>query len=269
MALTLIKDTITEDKLAEWLKSVGYRPEKITIASNIEQALLNDNHVPSSGVHSVKDYEPKPDEKLSVSTVALQHAITILGSIPLENQERHHAIATAKFIIRFDDKTYSQTVWGLVCLDRPTVYVRWRHKLSRSLEKATEQFVEKVCTKVDDCGLFDPIADGQIIPIREPLATTDAYLGEILPFGSRRKLIAKKDKRAELRIGLWAAVTAITSLVLGFVLWKFSSPETLLRWSSSFFDRLSTTAFATMATSYLHYLFHLRDIQRKPIIDWK
>ena len=80
---------------------------------------------------------------------------------------------------------------------------------------------------------------------------------------------AKLDRRTELRLFWMMLIATGVFFVIGFVLYVLSSPEGWLRWVSGAFDRLATTAAATAAVSYLGYLFHLRELRQKPVIDWK
>jgi hypothetical protein len=252
IALNTSDDKTTEVK--EWLVHSGFRPENVTFDDASRERLL-DNDRP----------DPPKQSELDVPS---RHAFDILSSIPRADQERHHTLNTTKFVIRFDDQ-HGYVVWGLVGIDPPIVTVRWRHRVSRSLEQATEDLVAKVWESSGSGKLFTAFPSHCIVPVREPLNTSDAYLGEVLPPGPLLKQRAKEDKKTELKI-FWVMLFAtLLAFGLGFTLFFLSSPEHVVRWISSAFDRLATTAAATAAVSFLSYYFHLHELQRKPMIDWK
>jgi len=236
---------------------VGFRPEAVNLTEQEREALLTSDD---------------PSQALRPETITADHAFDILSSIPLADHERRHARDTARYVIHFDDPMHGTIVWGLICTDSPTINVRWRHRMSRSLERATEEFVTRVwgeCRANRANGLFEPFSSGQSIPVREPRMTTDAYVGHILPPGPRRKELAKEHKKTELRIAQWTFFITILCFIAGFLTFSISSPNDTLRWFSGAFDRLATAGAATSVVSYLSYYFYFRDIKSKPSIDWQ
>lgn len=248
-------------RLETWLDNSGFRPQRFELPEEARVNLLHSEEAtPQEPYGSELDIE-----------IARRHAIDILQAIPLVEQERQHALSTGRFVVHFDDYVHGSIVWGLVCIDAPSVTFRWRHRVSRSLERATEELVEKIwlSSNDDSTALFRPFTSSHSIPVREPRSTTDAYVGEILQPGPRLVSRARKDKKTEVRVALWSFVGTAICFVAGFVLFLCSQPEGTLRWISGAFDRLATTGAATAVVSYLSYRFHLQDLQRKPIIDWK
>jgi len=254
---TLLRPTTptvqVDSYVKDWLESSGFRPQAVTLSGAVQADLLKSDDFPANA----------PDN------LATRHVIDIVLAIPRFDQERYYALSTAKFLIHFEDPVHATTVWGLVCIDAPSVIIRWRHRVSKSLEHATKALVDKVWLNSGPDKMFEPFSSGQNIPVREPRSTTDAYVGEILPPGPRIRERARADRRTELRIVNVAAGVTLLSLVVGFALFIISDPNGNLRWVSSFFDRLATTAAMTGAVSYLSYYFHFRDLQRKPTVDWK
>ncbi|MET0398919.1 MAG: hypothetical protein ABW277_19160 [Longimicrobiaceae bacterium] len=250
---------LTEESVRAWFAAAGFRPALISLSHETKLSLvLNDESTPvfTSGSEPLVE-------------VVNRHAADILLAIPLSDQERYHALNTAKYVIHYDDAVHGTTVWGLLGIDLPNVTVRWRQRVSKSLERATEELVAKVWQNSGPGNLFEPFSPGHNVPVREPRSTTDAYVGEILPPGPRLKQRARADKSAELKTALWVSIATGACFVTGLLLFLVSSPDSGLRWVSGAFDRLATTGAATAVVSYLSYLFHLRELQRKPIIDWK
>ena len=237
----------------DWLERSGFRPQEVILNDVVRADLLKSDDFPTNA----------PDD------LATRHVIDIVLAIPRFDQERYYALSTARFLVHFDDPVHATTVWGLVCIDAPSVIIRWRHRVSKSLEHATKELVDKVWLNSGPDKMFEPFSPGQNIPVREPRSTTDAYVGEILPPGPRIRERARTDKRTELRIVNVAAFVTLISLVIGFTLFIVSSPDGTLRWVSGFFDRLTTTSAMTGVVSWLSYYFHFKDLQRKPIVDWK
>jgi len=242
------------DDVLTWLTHSGFRPEEINFDAPTKQQLLSaENAPPCSGGNC---------------TVTNIHAFNILSTIPLAEEERRHALNTAKFVIRLDDH-HGNTVWGLVCIDSPTVSIRWSHRVSRSLEHATEELVLKIWKSCGPGKLFQSFSTNHIIPVREPLSTSEAYFGEILSTGELLKQRAKADKKTEIRICWIMFFAALSCSGIGYILLDLYSSANSTRWFSGVFDRLATAALATAAVSYLNYFCHLSDLRRKPIIDWK
>lgn len=244
--------------IREWLSSVGFRPQEVAFTPDQQDTIRRNLQL--------GEIEPALE---GIPEISNRQAAEILCSIPLSEQERQQALNTARFSIHFIDHFHGTTVWGLVCVDSPTMSVRWRHRVSRSLERATEDFVAKLWDEAGPDKKFKEFASGHTIPVREPLSTTDAYIGEVLPPGPKLKELAKRGKSIELKISKWSLIVTVLCFVLGGVLYYNSKSDSLARWWSGVFDRLATTGAATAAVSYLNYLFHLHDLKRKPIVDWK
>jgi hypothetical protein len=262
-----ILDETDSKSLRSWLESSGFSPQKFTSENEI---FTNENNKMLEIL--IKKNQPDDVDKTfidNISEIHINQAINILFSIPLAEQERKHALNTSAYVIHFNDHVHNMTVWGLVCVDGQTVRTRWRHHLSRTLEIATEEYVSKLWKNVGSEGIFKPFVKGHKIPIREPQSTDDAYSGEIMPVGESLKERAKEEIGNELRIGFWRLIITIFCLSAGLLLFIFSNNETWVRWLSGFFDRLATTGAATALVSYLSYYFYMRDLERKPIIDWK
>lgn len=249
---------IIEKSVNDWFKRSGFRPKEIEITEDVKTMIRRNDQ---QNIHSKFKVEDSDN-------IAGRQAIEILMTVPVAEQERHHALNTAKYVIHFDDHTHGNVVWGLVCIEETSMTVRWRHKVSRSLERASEELVAKIWQEVNSAKLFEPFTPTHRIPVREPNSTTDAYIGEILVPGPRLKDRAKKDKKTELKLGNWAIIGTAICFAGGLALFTVSQPESLLRWVSSAFDRLATTGATTAVVSYLSYYFHVWELQRKPIIDW-
>jgi len=204
----------------------------------------------------------------SMLSLPNRHAVDLLNIIPLEDEERRHAVETAHFVIHCDDR-HGHTVWGVVCVDEPDVTIRFRHKVSRTLEHVTETLIKKVWDSSGTGKLFAPFGSNHLIPVRESLSTSDAYHGEVLPPGPQLKRRAKLDRRTERYIFWLALFATFVFIGAGYYLYANSDANTDVRWLSSVCDRLATTAMATATLSYLTYFFYLRELQKKPIIDWK
>ena len=246
--------------LTDWLAKSGFRPQAVSLPPEVMRQLRHDDEqraVAETESSDIGDIDPAAD-----------HAAEILRSIPRYDRERRQALKTVKYVIRFDD-SHGDTVWGVVCVDKPTITVRWRHRTTRSLERATEALVQKVWESAHESGLFMPFKEGQRIPVREPLITSNAYYGEILPPGNELIVKARRDKNIEIKVAQIALYTALSCLAIAFVTFYWSRPDTAVRWLSGFFDRLATTAAATSVVSYLNYYFHLKNLQSKPYVDWK
>jgi hypothetical protein len=241
----------------EWLLSAGFHPQEIAFTPE-QQDVIKKNL-------QLGEIEPALE---GIPEISNRQAAEILCSIPLSEQERQQALNTARFAVHFNDP-HGTTVWGLVCIDSPTMNVRWRHRVSRSLERATEDFVAKLWDEAGPDKKFKEFEAGHTIPVREPLSITDAYIGEVLPPGPKLKELARRGKSIELKIAKWSIIVTILCFLAGGLLFYFSQPDSMKRWWSGVFDRLATTGAATAAVSYLNYLFHLHDLQRKPIVDWK
>ncbi len=249
-----------EETIKRWLQDSGFRPEAISLDDDARASILTAEE-PNIIV--------SPVASDSLSEIARGHAIEILCTVPLIDRERHLALHYARLVIHFEDHVHGTTVWGIVCIDSPSITIRWRHRVSRSLERATEELVQKIWKNSGQEHLFEPFTHGHSIPVREPHSTTDAYLGEILPPGGRLRERAKRDKKSELRVARWAVIVTVACFLIGLILYLFSDPNSFLRWVSGAFDRLATTGAATAMVSYLSYLFHLQELSRKPVIDWK
>src|SRR5258706_10343241 len=95
----------------DWLSSAGFRPREIRLDESIKAELR----------------KPKP----SVSVLPADHdiylyqAFEILATVPLTEEERHHAVETASIAVLWEDM-HGNSVWGLVGVDSPAVDVRWR-----------------------------------------------------------------------------------------------------------------------------------------------
>lgn len=246
------------NSLYEWLSLTGFRPKPIDFSQE-QQNIIRRNLQPG-------EIEPALE---GIEDVSTRQAAEILCSIPLTEQERQQALNTVRYSIHFVDHFHGTTVWGVVCLDSPTMSVRWRHRVSRSLERATEEFVARLWEQAGPDKMFQEFALGHTIPVREPLSTTDAYIGEVLPPGPKLKELARHGKSIELKIAKWSLIVTALCFLAGGILFYLSTADSVMRWSSGVFDRLATTGAATAAVSYLNYLFHLHELQRKPIIDWK
>jgi hypothetical protein len=246
------------ESIREWLSSAGFRPQGIAFTA-AQEDIINRNL-------QLGEIEPALG---GIPEVSIRQAAEILCSIPLTEQERQQALNTTRFAVHYIDHSHGTTVWGLVCVDSPTMSVRWRHRVSRSLERATEEFVTKLWDAAGPDKLFKEFSTGHTIPVREPLSTTDAYFGEVLPPGPKLKELAKLGKSIELKIAKWSLVATTLFFLVGGLLFYLSMADSTLRWFSGVFDRLATTGAATAAVSFLNYLFHLHALQRKPIVDWK
>jgi len=237
-----------------WFEEAGFRPVAITLTDSVKSYLRSTP-------------EPQSNELPTDHTTDLFHAFEILSSIPLAEEERHLALNTAKLVVKFDD-LHGNVVWGLVCIDAQWVNIRWRHKLSRSLERATEHLIACVWEAAGPDKVFREFPEGATVPVREPRSTNEAYVGVILARRSRRRERARAEKGTERKLAFGGLLATAMSLLAGYVLFYSSTPGSYVLWLSGFFDRLATTALATSAVAYLQYWFHLRDLERKPIIDW-
>lgn len=248
-----------ENTVKMWLQRSNFRPESVD-ADGIRKSLRVAAETTSGSTNS--EATPRTEN------VAVSHARLIAQSIPVADEERQTAIDTAKFTVHFDDG-HGNTVWGLVCLDYPCVIIRWKHRVPPALERVN---VALILNASDDNGqmLFEPFRPGQTIPIKEPDLPTEVYVGTINPPEASRKILAKLNKKLDLKIFWYALVVAI--LLTGFGLLVGSSTQQLpfwLSWCGGFCDRLATTLFATAAISWLNYRSHLHELLRKPTIEWQ
>lgn len=248
-----------EQLVKDWFEVSGFRPQEIDLADDIKELIRHNDQPGINSKFKIADYDKLHDK----------HAIEILLTIPWADQERHYALKTAKYSIHYDDPTHGNVVWGLVCIEKPSITVRWRHKVSKSLERATEEFVDRVWDEASAGRLFEKFSQGHRIPVREPNSTTDAYIGEILSPGPLLKDRAKKDKQTELKLGKFSLIATFIFFIIAFYLFITSAPDSLPRWTSGVFDRLATTGATTALLSYLSYFFHAWELKIKPIIDWK
>jgi hypothetical protein len=241
------------DAVRDWLSASGFRPRVVHLDAEAKAELRKDEP-------SVSVLPPEHDNYL-------YHAFQTLASIPLAEEERHHAMQTAALAILWEDM-HGNSVWGLVCIDSPAVDIRWRHRVSRSLERATEQLVSKVWESSGVEKLFQPFTDDHTIPVREPNSVHEAYSGTVLPPGPKMKHRARADKRHEWQLVGYSAIAAALFTAVGFILFMRTGADAPLRWWSGASDRLATTALATMAVSYLQYRSHLLKLQSTPVIHW-
>src|ERR1035441_10543328 len=101
-----------ESDVHKWLESAGFRPQHLSIDDALKKALL--------------EHDQPEHARVSDLDIPSRHGFELFCSIPLAEQERDYAHTTAKFVLRFDDQ-HGNTAWGLVCVDSPTISIRWRH----------------------------------------------------------------------------------------------------------------------------------------------
>jgi len=256
LKLRQVEPPTTDEAVRKWLEAARLRPEPVEIPKEIRELLF------------VKDEIPK-ESQIGIGDTAFDHAINILLAIPRFDLERAHAIENAKYIIHLDDTAHSATMWGLVCIDDPTVTVRWRHRSTLSLERATEELITSVWENSGPEKLFHKFELGHRIPVREPLSTNDAYVGEVLGTTKARVMRAKEEKRSELRIAFFAAVTALVCTIGGIYTFLHSKPEDFVHWIGGALDRIATVALVTAAVSWLGYRFRRQELEEKPTINWQ
>lgn len=254
-----LKPSVKENDITNWLLRNKFHPKEIRFHE--EQ------------IKKIRAVSQELSENATIFSDATeafyQQSALILTTIPTNEQERDQAINTIKWSIHFMDPINGTTVWGIICIDDQTMTVRWRHRISKSLERVTEEFIKNLFLQFDCGTIFEPFAPEHIVSVREPLNTMDAYIGEVILSGKKLKEKAKKDKSIERRIGLCSFYAAILFFLAGLFLFNQSISDTFLRWLSGACDRLATTAAATAIFSYLNYFFHLYDLQKKPIVEWK
>lgn len=245
-------------RLLQWLAKCLYEPQIVELDEESRSAAMDD------GLPLPSSVETNP---------ALMHALEILRSIPIEDGERYDA-ATSTPLIVIRATIHASPIWSLVCVHHPHIDVRWRHRVTRVLEHATEGFVDWVWKSCHESNsLFLPFAtgeDGAFVPVREPRATNDTYRGAVLPpRGKQRAALARRVSRAELATALLSLVLTAGFLVLAFVLFTHSSGDQPMRWCSGVFDRLATGFMAAGAMSYLTYWFRARELNRGKTIHWE
>ena len=262
LELTLQSDQDSLENVFTWLKKAEFMPFPDSSEGSIAKCLeskkecLLETELPSLDANTTLE-------------VPIQHAFNIFTAIPLVENERQQAWNTARWVIR-SDYQHGNQAWGLVCIDGHSVVIRWRHRITRSLESATARLVSSACGLISEGKLFRQFKQEQIVVVREPLSTSDAYIGEILSPGPLLVERARNDKKTEIWITTTMLIGTAVFFVLGFYFFRIKpDPNSIDRWISGFFDRLATTALLTAAISYLSYYLHLRDLRKKTIIDWK
>lgn len=255
IAVTVTNPETCQEVVRNWLSQCGFHPEAVELGDQCRDTLLNDEKAELPQVARLSN--------------ASEHAFDILAAIPLLERERRHAVNTATWSIHVDDP-HGNTVWGLVCVDSPTLTVRWRHRYPRSLEYGTETFVSEVIKSGGPGKVFVPLRAETIIPVREPQNTSDAYAGHIHPPSvTEIQTRARIERGTEWNIARIMLMATLLFFVAGYLLFRDSTCDDLVRWLSGACDRLATTAAASAAVAYLSYYFHLKELRRKPIIEWK
>jgi hypothetical protein len=254
LSLLQVNPPTPVDAVKNWLEEARLRPQSIALPHEITRALLEADH---------------PSESLAnTGNTPTDHAINILSTIPRFDLERADAIRTAHYSIHLDDRANNATVWGLVCIDGPSVTIRSRHRSTKSLQYATERLIELVLDHAGPGKLFHEFEPNHHIPVREPYSTNDAYSGTVLGRKRDRVALARAESKPELWISAGAFVAALICTYAGYRLFKASGPDDVARWVSGALDRLATTGLATAAVSYMGYFFRKRQFIEKSIIHW-
>lgn len=241
--------------LENWLLQHEYHPVRVEFTEEESRIILG---------HSDTHQMPQILERMQKEK---RQAAEMLLTIPKDNDERELALSQAKFSIRYAGN-HGVAVWGLVCVDLPKVIIRWRHRVGRALEGATEAFVASVFSQ-DETGVFKPMGPTEIIPVREPLTTDDAYTGSVIPPGPHTKSLARRQRSIEIKVGLCAVIFFCAFLVLGGIVAWFAVDSPMLHWLGGVLDRFASAALITAIVTGLNYMFHLRSLRQKPIIDWQ
>jgi hypothetical protein len=231
----------------------------------------------------IKDFVEEQAKSLNLNylekeqyTNACFQVYEILLSIPdhYPDYERSAAIQNIKFIIRFNDY-HGTTVWGLVSIDLPDITVRWKHSMSRYLERAAEDIVRKICVSSGDNEIFNQFPSDYKIIVRDERHVTNSYEGKVTCAANLNnkfyKNKAKKDKRIEVKIFNIIIVSFLMVLAADISIYFYFgvTPNSSSYWFYNFIGKLEGAFFITAFINWLSYKLYINQLKSRPIIEWE
>lgn len=164
--------------------------------------------------------------------------------------------------------------WGLVNSPQPgLVEIRLRNQSSPQLRRACEQLITDLETASSSNSARPTFEFADTIEVLEPNSQHHAYYGEPLPTKIAQKWqLAKMERKSEWVVGCVLLGAAVLFMLLTLPpIQKYLTghwPTDWTEWGGGFFGRLSTSALASSAVSFMGVVIHYFDLRRVGAVRW-